>query len=150
MQVNAGLLLFTNNQQFLLTTDSDILAPNTAKVNAISTYNFNKATNPISLGTTVGFLDNANKYSRFFEMSNIFREGEPQVVEQSKVVSKLFTKDLKLVSNSRENSVIFFSEINTKTIFGYRYHTSGQDRVMSSWFEWELSNPFQYHCMLDD
>lgn len=150
MQVNAGLLLFTNNQQFLLTTDSDILAPNTAKVNAISTYNFNKATNPISLGTTVGFLDNANKYSRFFEMSNIFREGEPQVVEQSKVVSKLFTKDLKLVSNSRENSVVFFSENNTKTIFGYRYHTSGQDRVMSSWFEWELANPLQYHCMLDD
>ena len=150
LQVNAGLLLFTNNQQFLLTTDSDILAPNTAKVNAISTYNFNKATNPISLGTTVGFLDNANKYSRFFEMSNILREGEPTVVEQSKVVSKLFTKDLKLVSNSRENSVIFFSEINTKTIFGYRYHTSGQERVMSSWFEWELSNPLQYHCMLDD
>ena len=150
LQVNAGLLLFTNNQQFLLTTDSDILAPNTVKVNAISTYNFNKATNPISLGTTVGFLDNANKYSRFFEMSNILREGEPQVVEQSKVVSKLFTKDLKLISNSRENSVIFFSEINTNTIFGYRYHTSGQDRVMSSWFEWELSNPLQYHCMLDD
>ena len=150
LQVNAGLLLFTNNQQFLLTTDSDILAPNTAKVNAISTYNFNKATNPISLGTTVGFLDNANKYSRFFEMSNILREGEPTVVEQSKVVSKLFTKDLKLVSNSRENSVIFFSEINTNTIFGYRYHTSGQERVMSSWFEWELSNPLQYHCMLDD
>ncbi len=150
LQVNAGLLLFTNNQQFLLTTDSDILAPNTAKVNAIATYNFNKATNPVSLGTTVGFLDNANKYSRFFEMSNILREGEPSVVEQSKVVSKLFTKDLKLISNSRENSVIFFSELNTKTIFGYRYHTSGQDRVMSSWFEWELSNPLQYHCMLDD
>ena len=83
-------------------------------------------------------------------MSNILREGEPQVLEQSKVVSKLFTKDLKLISNSRENSVIFFSEINTNTIFGYRYHTSGQDRVMSSWFEWELSNPLQYHCMLDD
>ena len=150
LQVNAGLLLFTNNQQFLLTTDSDILAPNTAKVNSIATYNFNKATNPISLGTTVGFLDNANKYSRFFEMSRILREGEPQVVEQSKVVSKLFTKDLKLVSNSRENSIIFFSELGNNTIYGYRYFTSGEERVLSSWFNWEVTGNIAYHCMLDD
>ncbi len=150
LQVNAGLLLFTNNQQFLLTTDSDILAPNTAKVNSISTYNFNKATNPISLGTTVGFLDNANKYSRFFEMSRILREGEPQVVEQSKVVSKLFTKDLKLVSNSRENSIIFFSELGNTTLYGYRYFASGEERVLSSWFNWELTGNIAYHCMLDD
>ena len=54
--VNAGLLLFTDNQQFLLTTDSDVLAPNTVKLNSISTYNFNKGTSPISLGTTVDYL----------------------------------------------------------------------------------------------
>ena len=41
IQVNAGLLLFTKNQQFMLTTDSDILSPLTAKINAVSSYNFN-------------------------------------------------------------------------------------------------------------
>ena len=53
----------------MLTTDSDILNPNTAKINRLSSYNFNFKTNPVNLGTTIGFLDNANKYSRFFEMS---------------------------------------------------------------------------------
>ena len=91
----------------MLTTDSDTFSPTTAKINALSTYNFNFATNPISLGTTIGFLDNAGKFSRFFEMANVQREGEPQVIEQSAVVSRLFEKDLKLISNSRENSVIF-------------------------------------------
>jgi len=150
IQVNAGLLVFTKNQQFLLTTDSDVLSPMTAKINALSNYNFNFKTNPISLGTTVGFLDNANKYSRFFEISNLLREGEPIVIEQSKVVSSLFDDDLKLISNSRENSVIFFSEEDTSTLYGYRYFQSGNERKMESWFSWTLTGTIRYHCMLDD
>ena len=55
IQVNAGLVLFTKNQQFMLTTDSDILSPMTAKINALANYNFNFKTCPISLGTTLAF-----------------------------------------------------------------------------------------------
>ena len=150
IQVNAGLLVFTKNQQFMLTTDSDILNPSTAKLNALASYNFNFKTNPISLGTTVGFLDNANKFSRFFEMSRILREGEPDVVEQSKVVSQLFAKEIKLISNSRENNVIFFSEEGNTKLYGYRYFDSGNERVLQSWFSWTLTGNIQYHCMLDD
>ena len=150
IQVNTGLLLFSKNQQFMLTTDSDVFSPTTAKINALSTYNFNFATNPISLGTTVGFLDNAGKFSRFFEMTQIQREGEPEVIEQSAVVSRLFEKDLKLISNSRENSVIFFSEEGTSTLYGYRYFDSIRERKLAAWFRWTLTGTIQYHCMQDD
>ncbi len=150
IQVNEGLLIFTKNQQFLVTTDSDILSPTTIKLNALASYNFNYKTNPISLGTTVGFLDNANKYSRFFEMANLSRRSEPTVVEQSKVVSQLFARDLKLISNSRENSLIFFSEENTSTIYGYRYFNIGNKRAMEAWFTWSVTGTVRYHCMLDD
>ena len=150
IQVNTGLLLFSKNQQFMLTTDSDVFSPTTAKINALSTYNFNFATNPISLGTTVGFLDNAGKFSRFFEMAQVQREGEPEVIEQSAVVARLFEKDLKLISNSRENSVIFFSEEGTSTLYGYRYFDSIRERKLASWFRWTLTGTIQYHCMQDD
>ncbi len=150
IQVNTGLVIFTKNQQFMLTTDSDILNPNTAKINRLASYNFNHKTNPVNLGTTIGFLDNANKYSRFFEMSQIRREGEPDVAEQSKVVSQLFEKDLKIISNSRENGLILFSEEDTPTLYGYRYFTSGNERILQAWFQWTLTGTVQYHCMLDD
>ena len=150
IQTNTGLVLFSKNQQFMLTTDSDVFSPLTAKINALSTYNFNYATNPISLGTTLGFLDNAGKYSRFFEMAQVQREGEPQVIEQSAVVSRLFEKDLKLISNSRENSVIFFSEEGTSTLYGYRYFDQITERKLASWFKWTLTGTIQYHCMQDD
>ena len=150
IQVNTGLVLFSKNQQFMLTTDSDTFSPLTAKINALSTYNFNFATNPVSLGTTIGFLDNAGKFSRFFEMAQIQREGEPEIIEQSKVVSRLFEKDLKLISNSRENSVIFFSEEGTSTLYGYRYFDNIRERKLAAWFKWTLTGTIQYHCMQDD
>jgi len=150
LQTNTGLVLFSKNQQFMLTTDSDVFSPTTAKINALSTYNFNFATNPISLGTTIGFLDNAGKFSRFFEMAQVQREGEPEVIEESAVVSRLFEKDLKLISNSRENSVIFFSEEGTSTLYGYKYFDSIRERKLASWFRWTVTGTIQYHCMQDD
>ena len=150
IETNTGLILFSKNSQFMLTTDSDVFSPTTAKINALSTYNFNFATNPISLGTTIGFLDNAGKFSRFFEMAQVQREGEPQVIEQSAVVSRLFEKDLKLISNSRENSVVFFSEEGTSTLYGYKYFDQIAERKLASWFKWTLTGTIQYHCMQDD
>ena len=150
IQVNAGLLLFTKNQQFMLTTDSDILSPETAKLNAVSSYNFNEKTNPVSLGTTIAFIDNANKFTRFFEMSNVVRQGEPDVVDQSKVISRLLDKDISIVSVSRENSVVFFSVKNTDKIFCFRYFTTGDQRLLQSWTTWTVTGNIQYHCMLDD
>ena len=157
IEVNTGLLLFSKTQQFMLTTDSDIFSVKTAKINALSTYNFNTDTNPISLGTTIGFLDNAGKHSRFFEMAQVQREGEPLVIEQSKVVDKLFEKNLKLISNSRENDIIFFSEdrkannnTGTNVLYGYRYFDQIEERKLASWFKWTLSGNIQYHCMQDD
>ena len=150
IQVNTGLLLFSKNQQFMLTTDSDTFSPTTAKINALCTYNFNFSTNPISLGTTIGFLDNAGKNSRFFELAQVQREGEPQVIEQSAVVSRLFENDLKLISNSRENSIILFSEDSTSTLYGYRYFDQIQERKLASWFKWTVPGTIKYHCMQDD
>jgi len=150
IQVNTGLVLFSKSQQFMLTTDSDVFSPTTAKINALSTYNFNFQTNPVSLGTTVGFLDNAGKNSRFFEMAQVQREGEPQIIEQSAVVSRLFENDLKLISNSRENSLILFSEDDQSTLYGYKYFDQITERKLASWFRWTLPGIVKYHCMQDD
>jgi len=150
IQVNSGLVIFTKNQQFMLTTDSDVLSPQTAKINALASYNFNHKTNPISLGTTIAFLDNAGKHTRFWEVAKVLREGEPIVIDQSKVVPKLFDKELELVSNSRENGVIFFSKKGVNTLYGYKYFNTSEKRLQQAWFTWELMGDIQHHAVLDD
>ena len=150
IQVNSGLVLFTKNQQFMLTTDSDVLSPLTAKINFISAYNFNHNTNPFSLGTTIGFIDNVGQHSRLMEMARILREGEPDVIEQSKVVSELLDKDLNIVSTSKENGFVALSEKDKTTLYCYKFFNTSDKRVHQAWFTWSFHWDIQYHFIIDD
>ena len=150
IEVAAGLGVFSTNQQFLLSSDAEILNPDTAKLRSISSYNYNKDVPPISLGTTTGYIDNSGKYSRFNEMANVVREQEPVVMETSKLVSTLLPKDIDLVTNSRENQLILFGKTNSDTVYGYKYLVSGEKREQTAWFKWKLNNPIKYHFIIDD
>ena len=46
--------------------------------------------------------------------------------------------------------MILFSEEDTSTLYGYRYFTSGNERILQAWFQWTLTGTIQYHCMQDD
>ena len=150
IEVAAGLAVFSTNQQFLLSSDAEILNPDTAKLRSISTYNYNKDIPPISLGTTTGYIDNSGKYSRFNEMANVVREQEPVVMETSKIVSTLLPKDIDLVANSRENQIVLFAKSGTADVYGYKYLVSGEKREQTAWFRWKLVNPIMYHFIIDD
>ena len=150
IEINAGLLVFSTNQQFLLSTDDTVLNPDTAKLRSVSTFNYNKDIPPISLGTTISYLDNSGKFSRLNEMANTSREGEPDVVEISKLVPTLLPKNLDLFTNSRENSIILIGKTNSDTVFGYKYLAIGDKRQQQAWFKWKLNNPLLYHFIIND
>ena len=150
IEINTGLLVFSTNQQFLLSSDDTVLNPDTAKLRSVSTFNYNKNIPPISLGTTVAYVDNSNKFSRFNEMANTRREGEPNVVEVSKIVPTLLPKDIDLLTNSRENAIILLGKTNSDTVFGYKYLNVGEKRQQAAWFKWKLNNPLIYHFIIDD
>ena len=150
IETNTGLVVFAETQQFLLHTDSDALTPETGKVSNISTYRYSPQTNPISLGTTIAFVDSAGRNGRFFEMFDIRREGEPNMIEQTKVVPRLLPTDLTTIANSRENNTVFMSKAGEKDIFGYRYFNTGDRRVQSAWFKWTLPFNIQHLFVLDD
>ena len=150
IEINTGLLCFSTNAQFLLSSDDTVMNPDTAKLRAVSWYNYNKVIPPVSLGQTTGYVDNSNKYSRFMEMANIVREGEPAVVNTSKIVPTLLPKDIDLFTNSRENNFVFFGKTNSDEVIGFRYLNQADKRLQSSWFKWKFNNPIKYHFCVED
>ena len=150
IEITSGLLCFSSNAQFLLASDDTILNPDTAKLRAVAWYNYDTVTPPISLGQTVGFIDNSNKYSRFMEIANIAREGEPMVQDTSKVVPSLLPKNLDLFTNSKENNLVFFGKTDSNTVIGYRYVRTGEKQIQTSWFKWKFNNPLKYHFCIND
>jgi hypothetical protein len=150
IETNTGLVVFSTNQQFLLASDDTVLNPDTAKLRSISTFNYNKVISPISLGTTIAYVDNSGKFSRFNEMANIRREGEPNIVEVSKVIPTLIPKDIDLLTNSRDNSLVLLGKTNSDTVIGYKYFQVAENRQQASWFTWKFNNPLLYHFIIDD
>ncbi len=150
IETNTGLVVFSTNQQFLLAADDTVFNPDTAKLRSIATFNYNETIPPISLGTTLAYVDNSGKFSRFNEMANIQREGEPNIVEVSKVVPTLLPKDIDLLTNSRENSIILLGKTGSDNVFGYKYFQVSEQRQQAAWFKWKLNNPLVYHFIIND
>ena len=150
IEIPNGLLIFSTDQQFLLTTDDSVLTPETARLSSVATYNYNQKISPISLGKTVGFLDNSGQFGRFFEIANVASNSQPDVVEQSKVIQRLLPSDIDNITNSRENGIVLINKSNTADIFGYKYYNTGDKRLQAAWFKWKLPRPIRYQFVVDD
>ena len=158
VESNSGLVLFSASEQFLLSAGGEAtLTPDTAKISFLSAYAYDSNTRPFSLGTSVGFLNSTAKNTRFYEMANILSggRGEPDVLEQSKVVSNLFPKNSSMPAVSTQNDLVLFAvdrtlHTPTNEVWGYRFFNQGQKRIQSAWFKWELPNNIIFHTIMDD
>jgi hypothetical protein len=146
----SGLLLFSENAQFMLSTENDVLEPRTARTTILSTYNYNRNSNPISLGTTVGFVSGIGRYTRFYEMANVSRDQEPEVVEQSKVVERLIPGNYNYVGISKDNQLVAFGKTESDEVWIFRYFNTGERRAQSSWVRWLLPGDLVSHSLIND
>ena len=150
IEIPAGLLCFSTNEQFLFSSDAEVMNPDTAKLRSVSLYNYYKTVPPISLGSTIGYIDNSNKYSRFMEMASVARETEAAIVNTSEVVPTLLPKNLDLIANSRENGIVLLGQTNSDEVIGYRYLNQGENRIQSAWFKWKHNNSIKWHFIVND
>ena len=146
----SGLVLFSENAQFMLGTENDVLEPRTARTTLLSTYNFNRNSNPVNLGTTVGFVSGIGRYTRFYEMANISRDREPEVVEQTKVVERLVPGDYYDIAISKDNSMVSMGKRESNEVWMFRYFNTGERRAQSAWTRWELHGEIVSHALIND
>ena len=150
IEVNTGLVLFSRTEQFMLTTDNDVLSPETAKINFVSSFNYNENVSPFSLGTTIGFLNDEGSNTRLYEMANPPREGQPEVIEQSKIISNLYPTGINRIATSKNNTIVLTVASGTPDIFGYRYYNTTERRLQSAWFKLRMSGDVIYHTIIRD
>ena len=156
VETNTGLIVFSASEQFLLSSGAEaLLTPETAKITYLSSYAFNPDTTAVSLGTTVGFLNSTARDARFYELANASTREPPTILEQSKIIGKIFPQNLTLISASTENDLLLFatdSTLHTATneVWGYKWFEAGDRRAQSAWFKWSMPNNVIFHTILDD
>jgi len=155
LEINNGLVLFGQTQQYLLSSEDSAvgLTQETVKLSSIANFLYDREIRPVSLGTTIAFTNLGGTSFRCFEMANIDLQGEPQATELSKVVSLLLPDNLVSIADSKEGNLLMFAtddDGRENEVWGYRYYNVGDERKQSAWFRWELPGEVLYHTIMRD
>lgn len=146
--VAQGLLLFSRNQQFLMTGEGGILTPGNAVMKVISNYEMDIDNHPVDLGTTVAFLSKTASYTRVFEMQTRGQDEVPVVVDISRIVPEWIPSTVDRVVSSPQNSLLMLADSSTNDMRLFRFYFDGEQRSVQSWFQWEMSGRVM-HAAID-
>lgn len=138
LPVTQGLVLFSANQQFMLSAVDDIFSPATVSVNTISSYENDPDISPVDMGVTVGFISKTDSFSRVFEMQTRGSKENPSVAEVSNVVSEWIPASIDRMKASAQNSLLVMSSKTSNTVYTLRYYTENQERQIEAWMKWDM------------
>lgn len=137
---NVGLVLFGQNEQFILSTDAtDTLSPRSANISTLSKYEADTKLKAVSLGTTIAFVSKTNLYSKVFEIGRIRTDGPPELNNASISVSELVPNTINSIVASADLSMVSLGETGQSMLYQYRFLESNSERQLSTWFKWQLA-----------
>jgi hypothetical protein len=139
LPTTTGLVMFGKNEQFLLSTDSDILSPKTAKINTMSSYDCDTSIKAASSGNTQVFISKTNLFTKVFEAFDIRNDNAPMVAEATVNVPELLPQTINSFITSPALSLFSFGTTGGNELFQYRYYQPGDKREAASWYKWLLS-----------
>jgi hypothetical protein len=144
LPINKGVMMFSDNGQFLLFTESDIFSPKTARLKKISSYETDASLNPIDMGVSVMFTSNVSAYTRAFEATILDDDVPPKILEQTRVVPEFIPKDISISTGSSSLGIVSFGKKNSSEIYHYKYYDAGDRRDQSAWYTWTVQGQVQH------
>ena len=136
-----GLVIFSEHAQFILNveTGAEQFSASTASVKRYSTFSTNPNIEPVDTGESIVFCDLNQSYSTVTEMSIPSANRKPQTADLSKTNPNLIPSDLRLVDCSPDaHLIIFLSASDPKKMYLFKYFSNGGNRVLASWFTWDM------------
>ena len=135
---SVGLVLFSDTEQFILTTDADILSPKTAKINELSSYECDPLVEAVALGTSLAFVSKTPLFTRLYELSEISPDRPPVMTEQTKIVPELIPQTATSMIASPALSIVSLATTGSTTVYQFKFLEQNQQRA-SAWYKWELT-----------
>jgi hypothetical protein len=138
LPVTQGLVLFSANQQFMLSAVDDIFSPSTVSVNTIASYENVSGLRPVDMGVSIAFISKTDSFSRVFEMQTRGSKENPVVAEISNVVSEWIPAEIDSLKTSAQNSLLAITSKTSPYVYTLRYYTENQERQIEAWIKWKM------------
>ena len=148
--ISQGLLLFSNNQQFLMEAENGAWTPANVSIRTISNYEGDKYLRPADLGSTVMFVSRNQSWTRTFEIFTRGQREAPTVTEASKIVPEWIPQSISTAIGSAQNGLWIGSGRTSSDIYLFRYYEEGDERKMASWVKWRLYSNVIHTAIQED
>ena len=139
-----GVILFSENQQFILFADAGVLTTSLATIQTLSNYQMDSKIEPVDVGTNINFVTKTPGYSRVFSMVTRGQQENPQVLDLSRVVKEWISPDIDQLIASPQNSMIAMAGQASNEVYIFRYYSDGRENLMESWVSWLLPGTVQF------
>ena len=139
-----GLLLFSQNQQFVMYADNGVLTPSLSSIRTISNYEMDGKIDPVDVGTQINFVSKTPGYTRCFSMVTRGQQENPQVLDLSRVVKEWIAPGIDQLVSSPQNSLIALAAQNSNQIYVFRYYNDGEKNLMQAWVNWSMPGTTQF------
>ena len=143
----AGLILFSQNQQFLMFSTEGNLTPTTTLIRGISNYKMDTDILPVDVGTYINFVSKTHDtagFTRIFAMLPKAPGQAPTVVDIGRIVSEYVPATIEHLTASPQNSFIAMYGKTLDKIYFYRTYGDGEKDLMQTWFDWQCPGNVHY------
>ena len=138
-----GLVLFSQNQQFLMGSGNGILTPATTTIRTISNFEMDTNVDPVDMGTNINFISKTPAYTRIFGMVTRGQNENPQVLDIGRVVNEWVPATIDTFIASPQNQFLALSSQSDDKIYFYRTYSDGKENILEAWFNWQLMGNVQ-------
>ncbi len=142
--VPQGVVLFSQQQQFMLFSDTGILSPTQAVIKSISNYEVDPVVAPTENGTNIVFINKTTDYCRVFGMQTQGQGASPLFTDLGKTVTQYIPQTVSAMFSDTQNSFIGLYGQASKKIYYYRSYGEGEQTLMRSWYSWEMPGNVQF------
>ena len=147
----SGLLLFSQNQQFVMFSADGNLTPSTALIRGLSNYRMDTKIDPVDTGTAVNFVSKTHDtagYTRVFSFQPQGIGQTPKVLDIGRVVAEYIPATITDLTASPQNSFIAMYGNSSDKIYFFRTYNDGDRDIMQTWFNWECPGNV-HHVTID-
>ena len=138
-----GLLLFSKDQQFLMSSADGVLTPTSTNIKAISNYDMDIEVDPVDMGGIIKFLSKTPSYTRTFGMKTYGQERNPDILDISRVVNEWVPATVDTMIASPQNKFLAMSDQSSRYVYLFRTYSDGKETLVEAWFNWQLPGTVQ-------
>ena len=138
--VAGSLTLWADNGQFMLSS-ADVLSPATTRISQTSSYATENSLSPVVVDNGIIFFNKIGNYLDVLSYDPASLQSDKSSAESiSSHVPEYIPRTVDTVKVSSAHNMVFISDSSDlHTIYVYKYHINGGQKVISAWFKWTFT-----------